>query len=440
MKKLLVIAIILGLGGASTIIALTYKMWGTGIFPGTLEVIAHKKTPIADGSVTDELVTIGVKSGDQRVGQSGTEIQLTSGQHAISFEDYSAEYQSPQSQTVFIKPYETTYLNIDYLARFGYLIVCTQRHNAYNETSKSIYAEVFVDGQRIGFSNESYSAGRGYYISCKLNASESSHVVFFSGIEGYTRPQNKTVTMGNAQVVEMTGVYEELLTSEQEIYVFCRTQIRRYAPVLNATSNLDTDRFKQWIRNERITSPKYYFCKQSQTDGERWYGSCDAKYIVARYGGIYEADQIQATEDIFYRLNSCGIDLRSKGSISKVHYKDESEYIIVAEFSFDLRYENVEGKIYKFKEADIDNLPNLSTKIGIGGIGFAFSDAREVYVTTGSTTVPFEERYAPPFREYTNLDELGAHTKGWCWKTEWGGGYSYDPRELFRSFRIEKYG
>lgn len=436
MRRIFAVAIILCVSIAAIALALTYKMWGVGILSGSLRVDASLRTPKADGSVASDATTIGVWSGGRKIGESGTEIQLTSGQYTISFENYSAEYQTPQQQTVFVKPYEKTYLSIEYLARFGYLRIYARAYDAYGENYSNVNAEIFVDGKSTGFADTSQY---GTPISIKLDASESVHTVSFSNIDGYSRPENQTAVIGNCNVTQITGTYNKILTSDQEIYVFCRDSINQWHYELNATSIIDSDHFKQYIRNNRITTPEY-FVRVSPSY------PYSVSYYIARYGGIYENDQVRAAMDIFYRLNSCGIDLKNhppfgpfmiRGGIGKEHYTNDAEYIVVAELVFrtsDLV--QVEGSIFKFRDEDINALPDLSASIDVAGIGFRFVNTRQVYVTTGLTTVPFEEKNVPPFREYANL---GENEKGWVWMKEWGG-QAYDPRELLRSLRIEIYG
>ena len=439
MRRIFAVAIILCVSIAAIALALTYKMWGGGFLSGSLRVDASLRTPKADGSVTSDTITIGIWSGGRKIGQSGTEIQLTSGQYTISFENYSVEYQTPQEQIVSVKPYETTHLSVEYPAEFGYLRISARAYDAYGANYSNINAEIFVDAESKGFADTSQY---GTPISIRLSVSESPHIVSFSMIDGYTRPESQTATVSNYNGTEIAGTYNKILTSYQEIYVFCRNSINQWHYELNATSQYDIDQFKQRIRDNRITTPEYYVVEYGR--GTR---SADITYYVARYGGIYEEDQVKAAMDIFYRLNSSGIDLRTSYSenknhlmvrwgLEKIHYSNDAEYIVGAEVEFHTNeLVNVEGNIYQFRNADIDALPNLSTSIQIEGVGFSFEQTRQVYVMTGSTTVPFENEYVPPFREYRGLIE---NQKGWSWHAEWGSG-PYNPRELFRSLRIEIY-
>lgn len=443
-KKILAIAIVVCLGGLSVALALTYKMWGVGIFPGTLRVDAYLKTPTAEGSVSTESAVVGIWSSNDKIGESGTEIQLTSGQRLLSFGDCSAEYQNPQEQVVFVKPFETTYVSVYYLATFGYLLVHTFAHDEYYQNTSKINAEVLLDGESKGYGNASLYGSR---LSIRLNASIFSHVISFSSIEGYRKPQNRTVTIGNANVTEITETYEKILTPEQEVSVFCRNSIDQWHYELNATSRVDVDRFKQWVRNNRITAPVCFVQKEVWLDimgelkGDTGWHDSHFVYYIARYAGIYKDDQVRAAEDIFYRLNSSGIDLTKpheglmlRGGLGKECYKDDSEYIVTAELEFEVRYVNVEGSIFKFKEEDIDALPNLSTNTEVAGIGVSFFPVRQVYVFTGLSTIPFADEYVPPFGAYQNLQE---HQMGWLWTKQNKPGYSYNLREFLKSLRVE---
>ncbi len=116
-----------------------------------------------------------------------------------------------------------------------------------------------------------------------------------------------------------------------------------------------------------------------------------------------------------------------------MHYKDESECIVVANLKFEVGYEEVEDNFYRFKEEDIDALPDLSTAIELYGTGFAIARVRQVYVETDRGAMPFDEEWVPPFQEFNNLEE---NEKGWFYWTRWGYGY-INPCEYFKSLLME---
>ena len=425
MRKILVIAIVVCLVSISIGLALTYKIWGYGIFPGYIRVNAYTQDPTPTGSPLQNSIKADVFVDGKSLGQSGTEIQVTSGEHTISFGTYSLEYETPIEEHIIVEPFEKTYLSAYYLSLYGYLVVDTELYNEYFQNYSSIDAGIFVDG---GY------AGSGY-LCLKLNLSDlGSHTVSFSEMDGCTKPVTQTASVTEGTTTKVTGTYKKILTPEQEVYIFCRKRISGYGSVLNATSNIDVDQFLQWMLDSRITEVKVFVAKPRYIYGEKWSGQCRIDYYIARYAGIYEEEKIGAAEDIFYRLNSSGIDLRSSGYLKTMHYENDAEYLVVANLEFEINWVNVEGEFYKFEEADIDGLPDLSGTMGIEGIGFACSDTRQVYVETDSIAKPFEESYVPPFREYADLTE---DTKGWTW-SKWKYGGSIDLRDLFRSLRMER--
>lgn len=431
-RKVLAAIIILCLASILGGLSLTHKFWGVGIFPGYVMVHAYAKYPTPEGKIMSDLITVEIFHGDKLIGYSNSEIQLTSGVYILKFGSYTTEYEIPSDEQISVMPFETTHITINYLALYGYLIVDTKLYDAYNENTSSVNAEIFVDGQSEGFQA----------ISKRFNASElGSYNVSFAELEGCIKPKDQTVFVTKANITRITGTYKKILTPEQEVYVFCRGEIRGYLrPLkeseLNATSNIDVDVFLRWIRDNRITTPKCYVSKPYVLPNDWYYGYCKLKYFVARYGGIYEREIVGAAVEIFYRLNSCGIDLKFYGHLMAMHYKDDAEYIVIAVLDFEkIHYVNVERKIYRFQESDIDSLPNLSGIIDVVGMGFTFLETRQVYVKTDSISIPFEEKYVPPFREYANLPE---RSRGWDWM-KWKDGYSFDPRELFRSLLIEEW-
>lgn len=429
MRKNIVAAIIvLCIVGISLGLALTFKMWGYGIFPGYIKVSAYTQDPTTTGSTSQNPVIVQVSCDGKLLGNSDTQFQVTSGERIISFATFSSDYETPSTLTVVVKPYETTYVTALYPALHGYLVVETILHDNYYQNSSNINAVILVDGQ---------DAGSGH-ICWRLNSSDlGSHIISFAEVVGYHKPANRSVSVNKATTVKITGTYEKILTAKQEVYVFCRSRVAdAYAKELNATSKADTDNFKQRILDEMITTPTCFVAKFRAREGELWYDS-EIGYYVARYAGVSENDLIMAAEDIFYRLNSCGIDLRSVGSMWKEHNRDSSKYIVVVKLDFEIRYINVENNIYKFKEEDIDALPDLSSTIEITGIGLCFSQTRQVYVQTNSGMTTFEQEYVPPFTQYESLEE---NEKGWWWEKHWYWifHYSYDPLMLFKSLLIEK--
>lgn len=434
-RRVIVGLAILCIAGLSIGLFLTYKMWGYGIFPGNIKVYAYTQDPTPTNTYPiQSAANVQIYCDGRLLGNSSIELQITSGWHTISFGAYSSEYEPPTSQSVLVKPSETTYINVNYQALYGYLVVDTKLYNEYYENTSSIQAGIMIDGDNKGTG----------YVALRLNFSDlGSHQVSFSNIDGCIKPTSQTVSVTKATTIRVTGTYKTILTSEQEIYVFCRKKISGYAQEINATSNIVTDQFKRWIRDNRVATPKCYVDKARTTWGEDWPdshtdegSSPPIEYLIARYAGIYQDDQVRAAVDIFNRLNSSGINLRTQGGMWREHYSGDSEYIITVHLEFAAKYVNVEGNIHKFKEENIDSLPDLSTNIEAVGIGFGFSYARQVYVTVGSSTVPFEEKYVPPFVEFSNLEE---YDKGWFWAKWKKPGYSYDPRELFKALRMEEY-
>lgn len=406
MRKILGIVLILCVAVVSLALFLTYKMWGTGIFPGTLEVSAYLKTPSAEGSVASDTITMTIRSAGQKIGDSGTKIQLTSGRYTLSFEDYSAEYQTPEEQTVQVRPYETTYLSIAYKAKFGYLIIDTNAHNSYYQNYSSMTAEVFLDNESKGFTNVTNYSAR---LSLKVDASESSHVISFSNIEGYIQPKDQSVKVGNSEIVRITGTYETILTTNQSLYVYFRDNIR--TSTLDPSSNTDIDNFYKDIMDDRKTKPAFY----TTIIKERERISVTVSFRIAQYVGIFKEDQINTAIQLYHTLLPFGINLTQKG-VTTLHYPNQSECILTATIGFSSLLQEQEQSIYRFNQTWVETIPNLSTNLTPAGMGLIFYNTTEVYVVQGQTTPSFESVYVPPFNEYSNND---AWTRGWYSHTFW---------------------
>ena len=416
-KKVFAIVLILCVSGISVTLALTYKMWGAGFLPGTLKVSAYLKTPIVKGgsvSVETTSVTIGVKSNNQKIGESGTEIQLISGHYTLSFEDYSAEYETPQEQTVFVKPYETTHITIGYLAKFGYVVVYTEAHNAYYQNSSSIDAEVFIDGESKGFGT----------VIVRLNSSETPYVVSFSDIEGYTTPQNQTVTIGNCDVIEITGTYEENLTPEQKVYVDFRDNM--IIETINPDSNLFTYAryvFYKNVLDERKTDTQFFTMIRKEG-----YSSGYVSFQFATYVGIFEQDRVNAAIELSQSLLTFGIEVTGKDFVA-MRYEDESEYIIYTMKSFHFSLIEQEESIWMFNETWVDALIDPSIGFVPAGMELDFPDITTVYVVQGNTTPSFEDVYVPPFSRYSNVP---SNYQGWVSFTFWPS----DFHRFIKSLRL----
>lgn len=441
MKKILVIAIILCLSGISVVLALTYKMWGVGIFSGALKVDAYLKTPTEEG-VTNDPAMIGIWSGNKKIGDSGTEIQVTSGQYTLSFGNYSSEYQKPQEQTVFVKPFETTYVSVYYLAKFGYVKVKIEAYDAYYQNYSSASAEIFVNGESRGFSNTSQP------LSVRLNAT-LSYNVSFAFIDEYVTPEDQNVTIGNAEIKEIAGKYERILTSEQSIYVHFRDhrwlKDSSYYWTLDPESNIVLDHFYEDVLDGRKTQPSFFTEITKGTSGS--HGGGEVAYFIAQYVGIYETDRINALVGLYNTLIPFGINLTDPtqqqtstavGGYSVyfglMHYANQSQYIIFVQVHFwgdfrNLMIVNDEGEIYKFNETRIDNIPDISSQLTPDGVGISFNPCEGVFVKQGTTTVSFEDIYVPPFTEYSNVPQ-GA--KGW-WCRNW---WPSDFRQFLKSLRM----
>lgn len=127
------------------------------------------------------------------VGNGAVTVEAPAGTYTVSFGDVPG-YETPVNQTITKEDLEAVYVTGTYIESTvppgeGLLVISTT----------PVAGEIYLDGEYIGIGDVSVEISPGTY------------VVSFGEVDGYTKPNNKSVTIQEGDTVTVTGTYNEIV-------------------------------------------------------------------------------------------------------------------------------------------------------------------------------------------------------------------------------------
>jgi hypothetical protein len=376
-------------------------VWGSGTIYISTHVLVPTNGPQAYFN-DNYWATLDVLENGKIIGLSNTELTLTVGQHHLSFgntwhnEDWSffnqnssSEYDPPNDITVEIRAFsQTQYISTKLVPKFGFVTINPSLEDQATGITTQGVSQIYIDNSPISQGSLNYKI-----------FDFQTHTATFEPISGYNTPQPITFQAQRGMVTSLAPVYLKVLSESDQQIAWARQKADSYLSTLDPNSNVVSDRFLQWMLNNRVSIPFFY--EDLHKD--------QLNIFIAQYTGTLLEDRTNAIEKIATGLKTCGYDITSNNdaayssvSFNNYHFSDSNEILVCIKLKIHLASEVLEesssGTLYHFTADSLTKVNNLCPQFIPAGVSYNLGS---VYVKVLDVTRPLDTVYTS-FQKYAN--------------------------------------